>query len=108
MITPGEWLSHGRGIFAEDGTHLALTTHPRDVEDHPDQKYPSYNDTIANARLMAASKWLMTACEASLLFHRTDRWDAKADQEWRALVGDIPPTSRGLCDFMRIAIGHAK
>jgi len=58
--TPGPWTAHGRGIFAGD-LHLAETTHPRDIEEHPDAHYPDYDQSIANARLIAEAPDLLAA-----------------------------------------------
>lgn len=108
MITAGNWSATGRGIFADDGTHLAMTTHPRDVEETPDVKFPSYEDSIDNAQLMAASKGLLAACHVVLLYHGAARWSRAEASRWQTLIGSKEPaTPKAMCDFIRDQVRKA-
>jgi hypothetical protein len=61
--TPGPWKAVGRGIFA-DSVQVGTASHPRDGEDNPDYKYPaSYDQSLANARLMASAPDLLDALQ---------------------------------------------
>ena len=75
--TAGPWTAHGRGVFAGD-VHVATSAHPRDIEEHPDGRYPDYDSSLANARLMAAAPDLLAALKevVRLSDRKHDAWDA--------------------------------
>jgi hypothetical protein len=97
MITPGTWTADGL-IVRADRRVVAIVT----VQDGQP------TDSFDNVRLIAGSKRLLAACEATLLLHRSDRWGTEAEKRWRGVVGDMPPTPQALCDFVRRAMTTAE
>lgn len=55
------------------------------------------------ASLTAENERLRKAAQAALLFFRSEPW-FKTEEEWERVTGGIPPTSKGLCDFIRSAL----
>jgi hypothetical protein len=99
MITPGEWYADGP-VVRVGGRALAVT--PPDASNGT-----TWHEAIDNVHLMAAAKHLLAACQATLLYHRADRWGPRQERQWRELVGEMDCTSRSLCDFVRAAMVRA-
>lgn len=68
-VTPGDWLPVGRAVFAGE-VCIAIASHPGDVEEAPPGYLftSTYDQSIANARLMARSKAMVKGLRAMSAF----------------------------------------
>lgn len=75
--TVGPWVARGRGIFAGE-VHVATTTHPYDVDEQPDGKFPDYDTSIANAVLIALAPEMLDALRGlvRMVDRQTPEFDA--------------------------------
>jgi hypothetical protein len=90
--TPGPWL-----FFATDGINVGVTTESADIAHCHGFYKPrrSWNEEVANAKLMAASPDLLEALREAVEF---------ADQDYQCLT----PTGRKMVDGWKAAIAKAE
>lgn len=71
-------------------------------------KCQSRETVEANAALIVSAPDMARCLEAVLLFHSGEAWTADSANQWQALAGDAPSTTKGLCDLIRSALAKVK